>query len=33
MYIWQYYDADAGLSYLDARYYGGLRGQVLSQDP
>jgi RHS repeat-associated protein len=27
------YDADTGLSYLNARYYGGSHGQFLSQDP
>ena len=32
-YIGQYADAGTGLSYLNARYYSGDRGQFLSQDP
>jgi len=32
-YIGQYYDEDTALSYLNARYYDGARGQFTSQDP
>ena len=32
-YIGQEFDASTGLSYLNARYYDGNRGQFLSQDP
>ncbi|MDO8742625.1 MAG: RHS repeat-associated core domain-containing protein [bacterium] len=32
-YIGQYFDTDTSLSYLNARYYEGSRGQFLSQDP
>lgn len=32
-YIGQYYDSSSDLSYLNARYYDGGRGQFLSQDP
>ncbi len=32
-FIGQEYDADTGLNYLNARYYGGDRGQFISQDP
>ena len=32
-YIGQYYDEDTELSYLNARYYDGARGQFTSQDP
>ncbi len=33
IYIGQEYDVDTGLSYLNARYYEGSRGQFISQDP
>src|SRR6516162_4579964 len=32
-YIGQFMDAQTGLDYLNARYYDGVRGQFLSQDP
>src|SRR3989338_7381891 len=32
-FIGQYYDEDTELSYLNARYYDGARGQFTSQDP
>ncbi len=32
-YIGQEFDASTGLSYLNARYYDGARGQFLNQDP
>lgn len=32
-FIGQYYDEDTLLSYLNARYYDGARGQFISQDP
>ncbi len=32
-YIGQEFDAQSGLSYLNARYYDGARGQFLNQDP
>ena len=32
-FIGEEYDGDTGLSYLNARYYGGSRGQFVSQDP
>jgi len=32
-YIGEEYDGDTALSYLNARYYDGTRGQFLSQDP
>jgi len=32
-YTGQYYDEDTALSYLNARYYDGARGQFTSQDP
>ena len=32
-YIGQYYDSANSLSYLNARYYDGVRGQFLAQDP
>jgi RHS repeat-associated protein len=33
IYIGQYFDAASSLSYLNARYYDGSRGQFLSEDP
>src|ERR1700751_1279811 len=33
IFIGQYYDAASALSYLNARYYDGSRGQFLSEDP
>ena len=32
-FIGEEFDEDTGLSYLNARYYGGSRGQFVSQDP
>lgn len=32
-FIGELYDVDSGLSFLNARYYDGTRGQFLSQDP
>lgn len=32
-YIGEYFDVDTDLSYLNARYYDGNRGQFISQDP